>query len=387
MIQHDISISGGKDSQATACRYVERAARRPAGNLPPRFFFANTHNEDQLTLDHVAYLSEWTQRETGQPIVEVTGYDVPGLIDAVAFERKRGVIRDEWPNERRRKRHTQICAKRRGAIPALAPGCRHSPERAAALLDWARLCDCPVEVSPPVPAHLIERAIAALRPTGIAFLDMAMLHGRFPGARTRFCTEELKLLPLMARKRPLLDEGVDIVSWLGERAEESQARRNKRPIERIRYERASEIIYRPIHQWTAEQVFAISARHGLRPNPLYLHGLTRVGCFPCILCKKAELRQIAQRFPHVIDQLEEWETIVGLVSRRAVFDPNPITTFFAAPMVPGDPDDHHRAAIRHAAEWATTSRGGRQFDLLNLAERDAGDEDGFLCESAYGLCE
>jgi 3'-phosphoadenosine 5'-phosphosulfate sulfotransferase (PAPS reductase)/FAD synthetase len=387
MIQNDVSISGGKDSQAVACLYVERLARRPAGNLPPRFFFANTHNEDQITLDHVDYLSDWIERETGQRIVEVTGYDVPGLIDATAFERKRGVIRDEWRHERRRKRHDQICGKRRRAIPKLAPGCRHSPERAAALLEWVRLCECPIEVSPPVPDHLIVRAMAALQPTGVAFLDMAMLHGRFPGARTRFCTEELKLLPLMARKRPLLDEGVDIVSWLGERADESLARRNKRPIERIRYERASEIIYRPIHGWTAEQALAIAARHGLRHNPLYTMGLSRVGCFPCILCKKAELRQIAQRFPHHIDRLEEWETIVGLVSRRVVHLEHPVSTFFMAPMVPGDPLDQHRASIRNAAEWAKTSRGGRQFDLLNLAEREAGDEDGFLCESAYGLCE
>lgn len=382
-VQHDVSISGGKESQAVACLSVERAQSKGFGNLPPRYFFCDTGNEHPITIEQVAYVSDWLYREVGQRVTTLTAYDVPGLIDAAAFERKRRVIREEWPFERRRTRHSKACTRKRDKIPALAPGCRHSPERTAALKAWAAECQCPLEISPPVPQELIEAAVAALQPTGIAFLDMAMLHGRFPGTRTRFCTDELKLQPLMAVKRPLLDEGVSIVSWIGERADESKARAEKPWLERQRHEHASEFLYRPVLNYTALDVLALRERHGLRHNPLYRMGMTRVGCMPCIMAKKGELREIAERFPEVIDRLEEWERIAGAVARRVIAG-GAITTFFPAPSVPGDKDDHTRAAIRKAVEWSRTSRGGRQLDLLEFAGRGT---DPHQCSSSYGLCE
>lgn len=37
-----------------------------------------------------------------------------------------------------------------------------------------------------------RRALAELRPTGIAMLDLCMLKGRFPSRKALFCTERLK---------------------------------------------------------------------------------------------------------------------------------------------------------------------------------------------------
>lgn len=353
-IQHDVGVSGGKDSQALLCKAVERAQRRPLGNLPLRAFFCDTGNENQITLDHVAYLSDWLFGQIGVRIETLSGYDVPGLMDAEAFEHKRAMVAVEWSKEKRRKKHVEGC-DRKG-------------------------CDCPVIVSPAVPDHLIAAALELLHPTGIAFLDMAMLHGRFPGVKARFCTSELKLEPLLARKRPLLDQGVNVIDWIGERAAESKARAAKRPIQRIRHPGGGmNVLYRPLFHMSASDVFEISKRHGLRPNPLYTMGFERVGCFPCIMEGKNGLRNLAARFPEEIERLREWERITGIVSRRQN------ATFFCAKMVPGRGDD--RAQIDKAVAWASTSRGGWNYDAFLFAEQEQARKEGWLCESAYGLCE
>lgn len=364
-LQHFVSISGGKDSAAVACLAMERAARKA---MLLRFVFADTGNEHPLTLEYVDYLA----RALGVTI-ETVRADFSG-----DFAERRDYIRQHWPNERRRLKHGTECNRRREAIPQLAPGCRHSPERAAALKAWVADCDCPEVVSPPVPAELIERAVLALHPTGNPFLDLCMLKGRFPGVKSRFCTDLLKLVPMEVLKDPLLAGGVSIVEWIGERAQESLARSKKPALERVRVESgASRFLFRPILQLKHPDVFAIARRHGLKPNPLYLQGMNRVGCMPCIMVKKDELREIARRFPDHIDRIAEWESIVRAVSRRQN------ATFLAAKVVPGDRGDETRAEIRRAVLWASTSKGGWNFDLENFLA----DEDALQCASAYGLCE
>lgn len=386
--QHFISVSGGKDSQAVVCLAIERLQKRGLGafgNLPPRFMSADTGHENPLTTEHIAYLDAELRRRIGIGVEIVSGYDVPGLIDAAAFERQKGIIRTEWPKEKRRKEHTADCKARREAIPKLAPGCRHSKERSAALKAWARDCDCPERVSPPVPDDLIEAAIAALEPTGIAFLDMAMIHGRFPGTKTRFCTDELKVRPMFHHKAPLLAEGVNLIEWIGERSDESGARAKKGPLTRIRHEHATQVLYRPIFHWDALATFKISAAHGLKPNPLYRMGAGRVGCSPCIMAKKDELDQWSWRFPEEVERVRRWEWIVGQVSRRLA-GLGRATSLMPAPTVPGTEDD--RALIDKVVSWSRTGKGGRNFDLERfMARQDAEAADGPACSSIYGLCE
>jgi 3'-phosphoadenosine 5'-phosphosulfate sulfotransferase (PAPS reductase)/FAD synthetase len=377
-IQHFVGISSGKDSTAVACLAKERMQRR--ADFRPRFQFVDVGNEDQRALDHVDYL----EHALGVTIERLTAYDVPGLCDAAAFERKRESIRRLWPHELRRLRHTEECAERKAAIPALAPGCRHSPERSAATKAWVAACECPTIVSPPVSAERIEAAVAALVPSGIAFLDVCLLHGRFPSRKAKFCTEDLKLAPLFATRDPILDAGGITIDWVGERAAESQARAKKPILERRRETSGgSRIVYRPVHSWSAADVFAIAKRHGIKPNPLYLLGAKRVGCWPCINAGKDEIALIAKHTPDVIDKLRDWERRVSLVSRRDCGGDGTWATFFPADKVPGDPDDWARGQIDKVVEWTNTSRGGRQFDMIQALER----ADAPACFSQYGLCE
>jgi 3'-phosphoadenosine 5'-phosphosulfate sulfotransferase (PAPS reductase)/FAD synthetase len=357
-LQHFVSISGGKDSTATACLAIERMQRRP--DFRPRFQFADVENEDQITLDHIDYLAN----ALGIEIERLSAYDVPGLIDAEAFARKRRVIAENWPREFRRTRHVT--------------GCNKGPD-----------CGCPVIVSPAVAPERIAQAIEALQPSGNAYLDMCLIHGRFPSKKAKFCTDELKMQPINLTRQPIWDAGGVTVDWVGERALESKPRAGKPMLQRTRMivPGSAKIIWRPIHKWTAAQTFEIAKRHGLRPNPLYLMGAGRVGCWPCINARKKEIKIIARNSPAKIVQLRDWERRVSIVSRRDASGEGMFSTFFSADKVPGDPSDWNRAQIDKVVEWTQTTRGGRQFDMIQAIDDLEADEMGLQCDSEYGLCE
>ena len=93
------------------------------------------------------------------------------------------------------------------------------------------------------------------------------------------------------------------------------------------------------------------------------------------------------RFPEVIEKLRIYERIVAAASKRGQ------ATFFAAKTTPqgaqlvraqklGLRTDEPLPQIDSIAEWAKTTHGGRQFDMLNLMI-----DDDLGCTSQYGLCE
>jgi len=229
-----------------------------------------------------------------------------------------------------------------------------------------------------VPEEQIQRALAVLKPTGNPFLDMCIMKGRFPSTKARFCTEELKIHPMNRQiVFPALEKYGQVECWHGVRADESLARA-KLP-EREMDDTGAEIV-RPILHWTVEDVFAMHRKHGIEPNPLYKQGMGRVGCMPCINCRKEELRQIAMRFPEEIERVAEWEVIVGEASKRGG------STLFP-PKKNQDIEGMTNAEISSISnihkqvEWSKTTRGGTQIDLVNVTEEPS------LCHSIYGLCE
>lgn len=245
-----------------------------------------------------------------------------------------------------------------------------------------------------VSQDLVDRAVAALVPTGIPFLDLCLWKGRFPSRRAQFCTEFLKAEAIGQQVIEPARALGSVIQWLGVRRDESIARRNAAMWSKIETPGLHQMrLYRPLIHWTAENVFGYAAARGLDPNPLYRQGMSRVGCFPCINAGKAEIRAIATRFPEAIDRIEEWEAICAATSKRG------IGTFFAADVTPEGAalakkiskietkaarDEASAAApwpmVRDVAEWAMTDRGGRQFNMFS-------DDDGVSCSSHYGLCE
>lgn len=335
-LAHVVSVSGGKDSTATYLRAMERG-------LPFTAVFADTGNEHEWTYDFVRTLPE----RTGGPAIQWVKADF-----------------------------TQEIAKRRLYVA------KHWPAKG-------------------VPMATVDRALALLHPTGNPFLDLCFWKTRFPSAKARFCTDELKIVPMFeAVQRPLLEAGATFISWQGVRADESKKRSTLPKFQRINpvpfsYSNARlgdadidawrAYAYRPLIDWNAADVFAYHVRHGVAWNPLYDHGMGRVGCLPCIMCKKDEMRSIAQRFPDHIDKIEAWEALVSEVSKHGN------STFFN---VCDDPilkegwnhNDYDwslsRVGIRARVEWSKTSYGGRQYDAF----LDPPEPVSKSC-SEYGVCE
>lgn len=188
-------------------------------------------------------------------------------------------------------------------------------------------------------------------PTGNPFLDMCVLKGRFPSTKTRFCTKDLKLEPLKKFYKSLLLDGKTVISWSGERAEESLAR-SKKPVKEVLFKTNEGIVYtyRPILRWKEADCFAILKRYGIKPNPLYAQGFNRVGCFPCIMCRKAEIKMISELYPEVFEKLAEWELAVSKTSKSGS------GTFFHI--------ENGKETLADWIEWSKTSRGGKQYPLI-----------------------
>lgn len=310
-----VSISGGKDSAATVLVALETMPRESL-----RFIFCDTGNEHESTYDYVAYMGEHLGIQIDTLRAEFTQQ----------IAAKREYILNKWP----------------------AKG---------------------------IPLEACERAAAAMVATGNPFLDLCVWKGRFPSRRAQFCTEQLKTLPATEYQLDLIDSGQceAVYSWQGVRLDESWSRRNRMQGTGACVisldERGGGIWnYRPILRWTAFDVFEAADCYGLRPNPLYLQGMTRVGCMPCINAGKDEVLEISKRFPGHIDRIEMWERSVALSSKReeASFFPDP------------DRDAHlNKRGIRNVVEWSKTQRGGQLMDFIRISEEPK------ACESAYGLCE
>jgi len=302
-----VSVSGGKDSTAMLLLAIEQETP----NL--RVLFADTGHEHRQTYEYV-------ERLRGRLGIEI---ETVRADFTAQIERKRDVVQTKW--------------------------------RADGL-----------------PEATIERALAVLHPTGNPFLDLCLWKGRFPSTRARFCSSELKHIPIQERLDAFAVGAQAVVSWQGVRADESLARRDlpERDVEFGQWEPEPRgmLIYRPILTWTVEDVFAMHRKHGVAPNPLYAQGMGRVGCMPCIHARKAELREIATRFPAEIERVAEWERIVSDASRRGA------SNFFG--LTNGDV-----LSIGEAVAWSKTTRGGTQYDLLALADEPSS------CSSLYGLCE
>lgn len=240
--------------------------------------------------------------------------------------------------------------------------------------------------------------------------ELIIRKGMFPSRKRRFCTEELKIFPMRAYLAEHFPDG-DVVNAVGIRREESQARATASEWEHSKVFDCD--VWRPLVEWTMQDVVDIHKRHNLAPNPLYLWGAERVGCWPCINSRKSEIKLLADRDPARITEIAEIETIVSDSARarwerdRAaeLENPTPEPTdpdlrkawrkrykrLFVQPFTPPayfqaklmDNDGNFPCwPIAKVVDWAKTARGGRQamFELFDADPWEAG------C-ARWGLCE
>ncbi|HCA7080976.1 TPA: phosphoadenosine phosphosulfate reductase family protein [Citrobacter sedlakii] len=399
-----VNFSAGKDSTTTAT-----IAHHLFGDRVQNVM-ADTDNEHELTVDFARNI----HHQIGCKPVQI----VKRTYSEVEFERRRKSLNERWS-----KRQAIRMGAYRGVImPSLA---RSDTKFGQAWLRTAERWGIQFETA-------LEAALSVMHPTGNSFLDAALLHGKFPMMRDRFCTDELKIqIAFDAAIKPLLDDGEVVVQWSGVRADESDKRAGYARF--ARDERDPDFLYNflPIHKWTAANVFALHKYFGIKPNPLYLQGADRVGCMNCVLCTKEEIAQTAARWPEHIEKHHEWEKKVRLASRwvhwmsvgtvsqswmRAQLGVRDVIRF-ELDKVTGEevalrkrypvnlgqevklyglePDVQHidwsgfygprgnmgAPSALDVVEWAKTGRGGKVYDLVKASM------DTSVCSSRYGLCE
>lgn len=320
-----ISMSGGKDSLA------QSLLAREAG-VNHILVFADTGHEHPQTMEYLDYL------ETQLGLIVRVKADFVRQING-----KRDFIARVWPT-------------------TLVTECGLTPDQAA---------------------ERVDEALEVLHPTGNPFLDLCMWKGRFPSTKARFCTFELKHAPIRDQiVIPMLEEYDEVISWQGVRAQESPDRALLPEWETDADDTPGLNVYRPILDWKHEDVFALAKYHGINPNPLYQQGCSRVGCMPCIHARKSELAEIFSRWPEEIARVARWEKLVASCSRHGN------STFFPSTQDPRKSERRIECisveshGIETYRDWALTTRGGSQFDLLASANDHA------VCNSVYaGVCE
>jgi 3'-phosphoadenosine 5'-phosphosulfate sulfotransferase (PAPS reductase)/FAD synthetase len=235
-------------------------------------------------------------------------------------------------------------------------------------------------------AYLSEHVhpIQTLKPP-LDFYELAESKGRFPSARARFCTEHLKLNVTFEFLASLPDDNL-VVTHSGVRADESPERAKLKEVDSIQMSSAYDYreleVRRPLLTWTLDDVLAIHKEFDVLMNPLYKMGFRRVGCMPCVMSRKEEIRLIAHTFPDRIDRIRKLENKMGTA------------TFFHANTVPLSQrsqdyttkggEEIKIATIDDVVRWSHTSHGGQQYPF----EFEDGPNDGSRpCANKFGYCE
>lgn len=210
------------------------------------------------------------------------------------------------------------------------------------------------------------------------FEDLVLRRKIVPGIRSRFCTQGLKVFPLHDYYESLDDE---VTSYQGIRADES-ARRRMMPEEQWVDDAGGYLIKRPLFHWTAEQCFAIAAKYGIQPNPLYLLGAKRVGCWPCIMVGKKELRNLFENTPGLLERLESLEA--KLNEGREALD---WRSFFRTDYIPSRFCSRRTQTKDGRILGAPTARDVHDYLMSIDKDQPSLLDEGSGCLSFYNLCE
>lgn len=253
------------------------------------------------------------------------------------------------------------------------------------------------------------------------FIDLAKKRKRFPSTKARFCTQELKTIPMIDYLLDVVNDDFVVIQGIRKLESESRSRMqeqcnyfkyyfqpyssNEIIIERLeslkqrtkiqeknlqkaknRLEegkkdekfhtyRKKEVfkfckthvtdVLRPIFEWSGQDTINYILDNGFIPNPLYRMGMKRVGCFPCIMSSNMEIHQLAERFPERIEEIIRHEEEL----RSSFWGPDSIPKKYYKGKFPLATDVVKYVEGKHKA--------GTLFD----------ENVGTSCMSYYGLCE
>lgn len=223
-------------------------------------------------------------------------------------------------------------------------------------------------------------------------VDLARKKTRWPSSQRRFCTSELKTIPMIDYILDEVDD--DILMIQGIRAAESAKRaemskqctyfkyyvqpygKDKNGKDKYHTYRRKDVLafranhadglLRPVFDWSAGQVIDYILENGLQPNPLYRMGYKRVGCYPCIMASQQDIYNISVQDPERISYIADLEQQLS----SSFLGPNKISPKYYKGEYP---------QIGDVVRYVQAKRArGTLFDDNDVATS---------CMSYYGLCE
>ncbi|MCQ4139208.1 phosphoadenosine phosphosulfate reductase family protein [Chryseobacterium sp. EO14] len=257
-------------------------------------------------------------------------------------------------------------------------------------------------------------------------VDLAVKRGRFPSATARFCTEELKIFPMIDFILTLKDH---IIVVDGIRADESSKRSKMQP--ECRYfkyyfepyqnnsmiveqfsenppvthkqksklkkaqerlllgkedpkfytyrkedvfkwcEKYDDSLIRPVFNKTGDEVIYYSLNRGYEINPRYKRGHKRVGCDPCIFEDIPSLKITVIESPAVVDKVIYAEE----KANSSFFPPNKI------------PKRYHSKRDKKGKTYPTMRDVARYINDKTAIPDMFTDDPVFKCKSHYNICE
>ncbi len=198
------------------------------------------------------------------------------------------------------------------------------------------------------------------------FIRLIIKHNSFPNQHRKYCTRSLKLTPF---KDYINDIEDDITVITGLRREESKSRSTIEEFEWVDFYNCWQ--WRPLYRWTEADVIQIHQRHDFMPNPLYLEGFSRVGCFPCIYARKKEISLLTQERIDLISRIERFLGVYTYEKNKNTKNKADLrlqirhkeTGFYLSPMFQRT---KKTTPIEEVVEWSRTARGGKQMPLFDL---------------------
>lgn len=144
----------------------------------------------------------------------------------------------------------------------------------------------------------------------------------WPSSTARYCTSDQKtsqVEKLMTcevsawRERTRETRPMRILNCLGIRADESPARKKKKPVRRDPASNGKRDVtqWLPIFDWSEVDVWQTIARSGLRYHPAYAAGMPRLSCCFCVLAGRRELVRAARLNPDLAREYLAVEEQVG----------------------------------------------------------------------------
>lgn len=175
------------------------------------------------------------------------------------------------------------------------------------------------------------------------FVARAINYAFFPSTGFKWCTKDLKIKPLQAF---LNASEFEYINTVGVRRLESKKRAE---LPMWEFNNGFNIwFYRPLLHWTYQEVIDIHKRHNVKPNPLYLDGHDRVGCYPCITHNKKSIKALDKNHPHI--------QVIRLLEQEFTKRKGKTRAFFADQF------------IDIMIDWSQTSYGGRQYMLFDSSQ-------------------